>query len=448
MIIICDILKIYTLLNAGMYRKHIYNFQYFLYNYQIMNFFIITLGCKVNQCESDSIAQVLINNNYNISENLANSDIVILNSCTVTSESDRKTKQIIRKIKRLNQDCILVLTGCMTTTENISDFVDVLVDNRDKKNIHEKILKFLISGEKNFVLKNEFNVDIFDYLPICSSIKTHTRAFLKIQDGCNKFCSYCIVPYVRAKSRSKNLDSVYQDSLKLAKLNYKEIVLTGVNLAAYGLDINTNLIEVIKKISNIDQIKRLRLSSLGPEFFTKNNIEKLSEFEKLCPHFHISLQSGSNKILKLMNRSYTKEFYLKAVEEIYKKIPNSTLTTDMIVGFPNETNEDFLESLKTIQEAGFLKVHIFQYSQRKGTRASNFKNQISKEIKSERTKKMFEVSRFEREKIMKLYKNKEMLVLFEKKSDEEIYEGYSENYIPTKIKSKKDICGKIIKTKL
>ena len=413
-----------------------------------MKFSIITFGCKVNQCESDNIRFSMIKNGYELSENIQIADIVIINSCTVTAESDRKLRQTVNKIKKVNPSGIIVLTGCMPQAfpEEAKKIlgVDIIIGNAEKHEITSVLENYLKNKVKIFDVNNINSVFKFEKATFESRLH-RARAFLKIEDGCDRFCSYCIIPYARGRVRSKNLQEIKKDIFNLSANGYKEIVLVGINLFSYGKDINSDICEAVKVVAENPNIKRIRLGSLEPDLVSDEIIEKLSYEEKLCPQFHLSLQSGSDKILKSMRRKYTSEDYLKLVKKIKNKFPNATFTTDLMVGFPGETEEDFEESLKIIEKVQFLKVHVFPYSRRPGTLADKYLGQISKNVKTERVKKAIEFSEKISKIVLEKFIGKTFDVLFETKDENGFYEGYTSNYIYVKVKSDKDLLGNIEK---
>lgn len=416
-----------------------------------MTFNIITFGCKVNQCESENILEDMIKNGFDFLESFENSNIVIINSCTVTAESDRKMRQTIHKIKRINPSSVIVLAGCMPQAEpelakNLEN-VDIIVGNANKDSIPQILKSYLLNHKKIFNILPIKNIDEFEKTEINYN-PNRSRAFLKIEDGCNRFCSYCIIPYARGKVRSKPLEDIRKDAYNLAKNGYKEIVLVGINLSSYGLDLNCDLADAVKVVSECEEIKRVRLSSLEPDLMTDDIIDKLSKIPKLCPQFHLALQSGSDKILKGMRRKYNREEFIFTAKKIREKFPNATFTTDIMVGFPGETEDDLKDTLKLIEEVGFLKVHVFPYSIRPGTLAANMENQISRNIKAERVRKVIEISGKSAKLVFENFLGKEMEVLYETKDSSGYFEGYTSNYIPVKTKCDCDIRGKIMSTKL
>lgn len=399
-------------------------------------FFIYTLGCKVNNCDSDEISNILLSYGFILSD-AEKADIIIINSCAVTCESVRKTRQSINKFKKINQNCFLILTGCAVILEEF-------LYNKNK-NIN------LICNKKKIINKIKENFDIYaknkeiNFINNFINNNKRTRAFIKIEDGCENFCSYCIIPFVRGKIKSKNLDEIDFECRKFSELGFKEFVLTGINLGKYGQDLNLNLIDAIKIIRKY--CKRIRLSSLEPDILNKKIIDNLFLFEEICPNFHLSLQSGSDRILKLMNRKYNINFYLELINYIKNKFKNATFSTDIIIGYPGETDEDFEKTLEIIKKVGFIKANIFPFSPRPLTVAYNLK-QIDFNLKKYRVKKALEYSELISKKEISKFIGQYFEVLFESKENKEnnnIFSGYSRNYIKIKYKSNQDIRGKIKK---
>ena len=416
-----------------------------------MTFNIITFGCKVNQCESEDICASMVQKGFSFKENSEDAEIVIINSCTVTAESDRKLRQTIHRVKRVNKECVVVLTGCMPQAEpdiaSKIEGIDIVIGNKDKMLLPNMIENYLKNPHKVFKIEPIKNVVKFEKSNINHS-PNRCRAFLKIQDGCNRFCSYCIIPYARGRVRSKPLEQIEKDVGMISANGYKEIVLVGINLSSYGMDIGCDLYDAVNTVAKFSGIERIRLGSLEPDLMTDDLIDKLSSEPKICPQFHLSLQSGSDKILKSMRRRYTRQEYLDVVNKLRIKFKNATFTTDIMVGFPGETESDFEDTLKVIGEAKFLKVHVFPYSQRPNTPAAEMKNQIDKSIKSQRVKKVIEISencsRIVLEGFLKNYSK----VLYETVDKNGLYEGYTPNYILVKSNSNEDVRGKIVDTYL
>jgi threonylcarbamoyladenosine tRNA methylthiotransferase MtaB len=375
--------------------------------------------------------QKFIEANYEVVNFDEIADVYVVNTCTVTNMSDRKSRQIIRRAKEINKDSILVVTGCYAQVakeevEKIEE-VDIVIGNQEKKDI----ISFVKQKQED---KEESVSDILyekDFAEFGTTTYTDkTRAVVKIQDGCDRFCSYCIIPYARGRIRSRKPEEVVTEIKDIAQNGIKEVVITGIHLASYGRDYKPqiSLLELLKEINKIDGIERIRLGSLEPTLMQKEFIEELAKLKKVCNHFHLSLQSGCDETLKRMNRRYTIEEFEEGINIIRKYYPNVSLTTDIIVGFPGETNEEFETTYKFLERINFYKMHIFKYSKRKGTKASVMPNQIPGDIKEERSKKLIELSNTNQKKQNETYIGKEIEVLFEEKEGEYI-KGHTTNYI-------------------
>lgn len=401
-----------------------------------------TLGCKVNQYESQAISEALAKRGYEtVTEGKA--DIFIVNSCTVTASADQKTRQAVRRFKRNNPDSIVVLTGCMPQAypEKSKELLeaDIILGNRNNEETANAIEQYLKYGSRVFEIKEHKKGDSFSGTTI-SRFEERTRAYIKIQDGCNRFCSYCIIPYSRGRVRSKPLEELKDELKTLAEGGYKEVVLVGINLSSYGSDIGITFPEAVKAANDTEGIERVRLGSLEPDHLTDEVIEKLAECEKLCPQFHISLQSGCDNTLKAMNRHYTADEYRQICRKLRESFRDCTLTTDVMVGFAGETEEDFRESLDFVKEIAFEKVHVFPYSVRKGTRAESFSSHIDKKIKEERSRLMSQTAEEIRFDFFRKQIGKKYSVLFETKDKDGYYCGHTANYIPVKAKFSEEMC--------
>ena len=390
-----------------------------------MKFFIHTLGCKINSYDSDEFSKNLILHGFKLEFQVEHADIIVVNSCAVTAESVRKTRQYINKFRKINKNAFIILTGCASILDEFkkNESLNAIV-NRNQ------LLKFILEkfGTQNSIVTQNLK------------FTNRTRAFLKIEDGCDNFCSYCIIPFTRGPVKSKSLNDIDIESRLLKDQGFKEIILTGINLGKYGNDIGENIVKAINIVRKY--FKRIRLSSLEPDVFNIKLINQLAEFDEVCPNFHLSLQSGSNNILKMMNRKYKIEEYLNIINLLKKNIKNVTFTTDIIVGFPGESDDDFNETLNAINEVKFIKVNVFPFSPRPFTRAENFK-QISPSLKKERVKCAISYSEKIATKEISKFIGKEFDVLFEYKSQDDIYEGYTENYIRVKKHFNENVCGKI-----
>ena len=398
-----------------------------------MKFNIVTFGCKVNSYESEYLKETLLQSGYTYTDDYKNSDLVIVNTCSVTNTADNKCKKTIRSIRRDNDSCILVVCGCASENhrEDFLDLkIDILLGNKNKSKIPEYIKEF-IDNKKNIVYFCDTKSRDFEDMRVNDF--SLTRAFVKIQDGCNNYCAYCIIPYVRGNIRSKDFNECVEEIKDLVNKGHKEIVFTGINTGAYGKETGKyDLTDLIREISKIKELKRIRVSSIEMTEITDKFIEELKNNPKLCGHLHISLQSGSERILKLMNRKYTKEEYLNQINKIKEARPTINLTTDVIVGFPGETEEDFQECIEYCQKVGFSKIHVFPFSVREGTKAATMKDQIPNEIKKERARKLIEIDKDLQTKYHEQFLNKEVEVLIEENVDG-IAIGHTENFLKVAI---------------
>lgn len=410
---------------------------------------IHTLGCKVNQYESEAILEQFLENGYTLSVNRF-ADVIVINSCTVTAESDRKTRQLLNRTRRENPDSVIVLTGCMVqafskTSAELSG-ADLLIGNTETNLIYKKTADFI----KNRIKQKEIlpHTKTEEYIPlIINSFSERTRAFMKIEDGCDRYCTYCIIPFARGRIRSRNIADIKKETQKLALSGYSEIVLVGINLSSYGKGEDFNLCDAVETVASVDGIKRIRLGSLEPDLITDQMLLRLSNVKEFCPQFHLSLQSGCDATLKRMNRHYDSAFYFDLVNRIRNVFPNSSITTDIMVGFAGETEEEFKESYDFVQKVGFAKAHIFSYSKREGTFAAVLKNQVTKADKLIRSKKMLSLTKESEQKFLKSQVDQCPLVLFETKENG-YYVGYTENYTKVFVKTDSLVSGKILKVKL
>lgn len=411
-----------------------------------------TLGCKVNQYETNAMIERFIKANYEIVDFEELSDIYVINTCTVTNMSDRKSRQIIRRVKQINPNSILVVTGCYAQVaskelEKIEE-IDLIVGNTEKKdivNIVENYKKDISSKYEISDINNQKEFVDFG----TTTYTEKTRAVIKVQDGCNNFCSYCIIPYAKGRVRSRKLESVIDEIKSIAQKGIQEVVITGIHVASYGLDFkdeNIRLIDLLEEINKVEGIKRIRLGSLEPNIITDEFVQRLKNVDKICDHFHLSLQSGCTETLKRMNRKYTTEDFEKVVERLRIAFPNVALTTDIIVGFPDETDEEFNTTYKYLKKIKFYKMHVFKYSQRKGTRAAVMPNQIDGNIKEERSHKLIELSNRNEEEFLDRYIGKEVYVLLEQEEGEYI-KGHTSNYLVVKAKGK-ELENKMLRVKI
>lgn len=415
---------------------------------------IYTLGCKVNQYESEAVTSIFELNGYEIVTFDQNSDVYIINTCTVTSLSDRKSRQTIRKTKKSNPDAIVVVMGCyaQTSSDEVLKIpeVNLVIGTKDRSKIIEYIAR-VVDGEcKINAVENIMSSRNFEELKV-SSYKERTRACLKIQEGCSQFCSYCIIPYARGPIRSRDPEAIIEEVKELSENGFIEIVLTGIHLASYGKDLKTtNLLDIIQRISMIEGIKRIRIGSLEPTTITEEFAKAASQIKKLCPHYHLSLQSGCDNTLKAMNRKYTTQQYREAVRLLKKYIPDVALTTDIMVGFPGETQEDFETSLDFACEMGFSKIHVFKYSPRHGTPAAEFDDQVSPQEKEKRSQLMIELSDNLEKQYFESYVGKDMEVLYEQEMHNRkgYMEGLTKNYIRVISEGGMELKGTLINTRL
>ena len=400
------------------------------------------------------MAEQFIDNNYEIVNFEEFADVYIINTCTVTNMSDRKSRQIIRRAKQINPNSILVATGCYAQTakeelEKITD-IDLIVGNTEKKDIVKIVEEYRDNKNRERVKMSDINKqkEFVDFGSVTYTEKT--RAVIKVQDGCNNFCSYCIIPYAKGRVRSRKLESVVKEITEIAAKGIKEVVITGIHVASYGIDFdnNTRLIDLLEAIQKIDGIKRIRLGSLEPNIITEEFVNRLKKVTKMCDHFHLSLQSGCDETLKRMNRKYTAETFEKEVNLLRKTFPDVALTTDVIVGFPGETEEEFNETYKYLSKIRFTKLHVFKYSPRHGTKAEKMPNQVDGNIKEERSRKLIELSDKNEKDQNKKYINTNLKVLIEEFEDG-YYKGHTTNYIMVKIKENaENLQNKIVTAKI
>jgi len=414
-----------------------------------MKIYFYTLGCKVNQYETQEMSELLEKNGHTIIYNATQADVAVVNSCTVTAESVRKTRQTIRKLKKQNPNNIIILTGCASQAEpqiidNLPE-VDIFMGNRSNSEIAEALDEFFQHNKKLTKRTEHKTGDPFVCLGI-SKFDGHTRAFLKIQDGCDRFCSYCLIPTARGRSRSKSLEDIDKELKALSENGYTEIVFVGINLSDYGKNTPYSLPDALHLAEKYENIKRVRLGSLEPDHITDEMISGFKTITKLCPQFHISVQSGCDSVLKAMNRHYTAKEYEDLAKKLRESFPDATITTDVLVGFPTETEEDFNTTVEFVKRIGFEKVHVFPYSVREGTRAAKLE-QLKKAVKEERAAKLSAITENIREEFLKKQIGKTVEVLFETEKDG-YCEGYTENYTPVKVFGNRVCKGKFLKVEI
>ena len=421
----------------------------------------ITLGCKVNQYETNAMAQKFLERGYQIIEEITpenediKPDICIINTCTVTNMSDRKSRQMLRRMKEKNPATIVVAVGCyaQVAKEELAKIpeIDLVLGNNEKVEIVRHVEEYLNNHIDNVELDDVmYSKEFSDFGDVKYTEKT--RAVIKIQDGCDRFCSYCIIPYARGRVRSRKPESIISEITQIASKGIKEVVITGIHIASYGKDFamskddklkNYRLIDLLEEINQIQGIQRIRLGSIEPLLITEEFVERLKKLEKICHHFHLSLQSGCDETLKRMNRRYTTEQFKVIVNLLRDAYEDVNLTTDIIVGFPGETDEEFSKTYQFLDEIKFYKMHVFKYSPRKGTKAAVMPNQISGDIKEERSRKLIELSDKNEIEYNKSYIGKNVEVLFEEEKNG-MYKGHTQNYIMVYCKSEKNLDNKIV----
>ncbi len=421
----------------------------------------VTLGCKVNQYETNAMAQKFLEKGYQIIEEITpenediKPDICIINTCTVTNMSDRKSRQMLRRMKEKNPSTIVVAVGCyaQVAKKELAKIpeIDLVLGNNEKVEIVKYVEEYINNHINNVELDDVmYSKEFSDFGDVTYTEKT--RAVIKIQDGCDRFCSYCIIPYARGRVRSRKPENIISEITQIASKGIKEVVITGIHIASYGRDFlmskdskltNYRLIDLLEEINEIQGIQRIRLGSIEPLLITVEFVERLKKLEKICHHFHLSLQSGCDETLKRMNRRYTTEQFKEIVRLLRGAYSDVNLTTDIIVGFPGETDEEFNKTYQFLKEIKFYKMHIFKYSPRKGTKAAVMPNQINGDIKEERSKKLIELSDRNEIEYNKSYIGKNVEVLFEEEKDG-MYKGHTQNYIMVYCQSKEKLDNKII----
>ncbi len=397
-----------------------------------------TLGCKVNQYETNAMEQQFIKKGYEVVDNTEKANIYVINTCTVTNMAERKSRQMLRRVKDINKSAILVVCGCYAQVakdelEKIPE-IDIILGINEKNNIVEIVEEYIKEHEvKEKISDVSIQSEFLDFGDVTYTEKN--RAVIKVQDGCNMFCSYCIIPYARGRIRSRKIESVVSEITKIAEQGIKEVVITGIHVASYGKDLeneNVRLIDLLEAINKIEGIERIRLGSLEPTLIDEEFAKRLSKLEKICDHFHLSLQSGCDATLKRMNRKYTTYRYKESTEILRKYYPNVSFTTDVIVGFPGETDEEFDKTYEFLRSIDFYRMHVFKYSPRRGTVAEKMPNQINGNIKEERSNKLIELSNQNENKHNKEYIGKKVKVLFEE-YEEGFFKGHTTNYIMVKV---------------
>lgn len=403
-----------------------------------------TLGCKVNQYETEVMEELFKKQGYNIKSFNEISDIYIINTCSVTNTGDKKSRQMINRARKKNPDAIIAVAGCYSqvSPEEVKKIpgVNVIIGNTHKEDIVSLVEKAK-KDQQNVVVEDIANKKEYTEMEI-STHREKTRAYIKIEDGCNSFCSYCIIPYARGRVRSRDLKNILSEIDKLTQEGFSEFILTGIHIASYGLDMEgISLIDVIEEIAKKDKVKRIRLGSIEPRILTEDFVRRMADTNKICNHFHISLQSGCDETLKRMNRKYLTEDYKMSVEYLRNHFDNPAIATDIMVGFPGETEEEFRTSLEFMKEINFADAHVFSYSRRKGTVADRIENQVTENIKDIRNKEMSDTVKKLKKAYLDEHLGKELQVLFEQKTKDGFFEGTSSEYIKVYVKTDKDLTG-------
>ena len=410
----------------------------------------ITLGCKVNQYETNAMTQQFIEKGYEVVDHTKKADIYIVNTCTVTNMSDRKSRQMLRRVKELNKEAIVVACGCyaQVAKEELKKIeeINLVLGNNEKKNIVEYVETYIHHQTLNEIEDVMNQKEFVEFGDITFTEKT--RAVIKIQDGCDRFCSYCIIPYARGRVRSRKPEHILSEIQKIAKEGIKEVVITGIHIASYGKDFKQEyrLIDLLEEMNEIEGIERIRLGSIEPLLITEEFVSRLEKLSKICHQFHLSLQSGCDETLKRMNRRYTTEQFRKITKLLRKTFEDAILTTDIIVGFPGESEEEFEKTYAFLSEIKFYKMHVFKYSPRKGTKAATMPNQIDGNKKEERSRRLIELSNKTEKAYNEQYIGKEVEVLFEEEKNG-MWQGHTKNYILAHYKTEENMENKIIELK-
>lgn len=410
------------------------------------------LGCKVNAYETEAMQHLLEEAGYEIVPFTQKADVYVINTCSVTNMADRKSRQMLHKAKKNNPDSIVVAAGCYVQTSEkdvLNDLsVDIVIGNDRKHDLVRLLEEYSLDSVNDTV--DDINDGKHDFEELfIDQTKEHTRAFIKVQDGCNQFCSYCIIPYARGRVRSRRFENVIAEVERLAANGFKEVVLTGIHLSSYGVDFEeaTGLLELIQAVNAVKGIERIRLGSLEPKIVTEHFASELSKLDKICPHFHLSLQSGCDATLKRMNRKYTTKEYERGCELLRKYFVHPAITTDVIVGFPGETEEEFEQTEAYLEHIHFYEMHIFKYSKRKGTRAAVMPDQIDEQIKAVRSEKLIALGHDMSKEFRKFYIGKNEEVLFEEKAvigDKEYFVGYTKEYVKVAKKTDENLENQIV----
>ncbi len=414
------------------------------------------LGCKVNAYETDAMQELLEKNGYEIVPFKEGADVYIINTCTVTNMADRKSRQMLHRAKKMNPEAIVVAAGCYVQAQEqsgeVDECIDVVIGNNKKKDLIEILEQYQEKrqGVKKAVIDINHTKE-YEEMHL-SKTAEHTRAYIKVQDGCNQFCTYCIIPFARGRVRSRAKEDVIQEVKDLAANGYQEVVLTGIHLSSYGVDLDgEDLLSLILAVHQIEGISRIRLGSLEPRIITEEFVKTISGLEKICPHFHLSMQSGCDETLRRMNRRYTSEEYYEKCQLLRKYFEHPALTTDVIVGFPGETEEEFAKSKAFVDKVNFYETHVFKYSKRAGTKAAVMENQVSEQIKTVRSNELLELDKVKREAYEENWLGKTVEVLMEERiqMDGKVYQvGHTKEYVKVAVESEINLQNKLISVSL
>ncbi len=409
------------------------------------------LGCKVNAYETEAMQQMLEEAGYEIVDFNEKADIYVVNTCSVTNVADRKSRQMLHRAKKMNPNSIVIAAGCYAQTKTnearLDESVDILIGNNQKQNLIEAVYAYEKNKKQTESIVNINDKQPYETLSVNRTAE-HTRAFIKVQDGCNQFCSYCIIPYARGRVRSRSFEEVLSEAGKLAENGYQELVLSGIHLSSYGIDRGENLLHLIQETANIKGIERIRLSSLEPRIVTEEFVSAISQIGKICPHFHLSLQSGCDETLQRMNRKYTTAEFLQSCELLRRYFSHPAITTDVIVGFPGETNQEFEKTKEFLRKVHFYEMHVFKYSKREGTKAASMPNQVPEQEKAVRSEQLISLANEMSEEFCSYYMGKEVEVLMEEPFEFEgrnYFLGHTKEYVKVAAETKTDVTNTFVR---
>ena len=409
------------------------------------------LGCKVNAYETEAMQQMLEEAGYEIVDFNEKADIYVVNTCSGTNMADRKSRQMLHRAKKKNPNSIVIAAGCYAQTKTnearLDESVDILIGNNQKQNLIEAVYAYEKNKKQTESIVNINDKQPYETLSVNRTAE-HTRAFIKVQDGCNQFCSYCIIPYARGRVRSRSFEEVLSEAGKLAENGYQELVLSGIHLSSYGIDRGENLLHLIQETANIKGIERIRLSSLEPRIVTEEFVSAISQIGKICPHFHLSLQSGCDETLQRMNRKYTTAEFLQSCELLRRYFSHPAITTDVIVGFPGETNQEFEKTKEFLRKVHFYEMHVFKYSKREGTKAASMPNQVPEQEKAVRSEQLISLANEMSEEFCSYYMGKEVEVLMEEPFEFEgrnYFLGHTKEYVKVAAETKTDVTNTFVR---